>query len=163
MTKMETKIIINNSEEFIPKVCLSTPCKAIKEYFRETSLRIDLERQNREIREENALYQEAISSLLNVIKNILTPNFPANNLLREKLKNIPNVINAYTFVNNDVINYWIIIEEENFEDELEIADAFRETLSVFNNLLFDFIIIPRQGVSLEKIVPKNSQLIYSTI
>ena len=163
MSEIEQKTVIDSVPDAVPKNCLATKCKAMNEYFKETNLRINLERQNREIKEQNIMYQEAISSLLNMIKGMFTPNFPANNLFREYLQNIMNVNSAYSFINNEVINYWVIIKEENFKTELEIANAFRQVVLIFRNFLFDLMIIPKQGLSLEDIVPANSQLIFSNI
>ncbi|MEM2970898.1 MAG: hypothetical protein QW270_00535 [Candidatus Bathyarchaeia archaeon] len=147
--------------EHVPRECLSRKCVALSEYFRESALRIDLERQNKKLKKQNALYRKAVDSLLASIKELLHPYYPAINLLRERLKEIPKVTQAYYFVTEEVINLWIITEEENFETEMKIIENLRELFSVFRNLLFDFMIIPRDDIPLEEIIPANSQLIFS--
>lgn len=147
----------------IPRACLSRKCNAISGYFREESLRIDLERQNKKLKKKNALYREAIDSLIGSIKDLLHPHYPAINLLREKLTNIPRVIKACYFVTDAVINLWIITEEEDFEAEMQIASALRELFSIFENLRFDFMIIPKYDMRLEEVIPEDSQMIFSKI
>jgi len=143
----------------IPNICLEEGCPALKGYFRESVLRMDLERQNKKLREENAYYRKAIGSLLKSIKELLHPHNPAIRFLRERLKDIPEVTQAYYFVFNDVINIWIEIEEEDYEVEMKIINSLRELFYIFSNLLFDFMIVPKGEIPLEKLVPVDRQII----
>jgi len=158
MTAIDEEV---ETEEHIPKICLSIKCDALSRYFREATLRIDLERQIRKLKEERSSYRDAIDCLLAMVKELMSPNFPAVNFFRERIKDIPKVTQAYYFVTNEVINLLVITEEEDFEAEMEIADTLVELMSLFKNLRFDFMIIPKYDTRLDEIVPKDSQVIFS--
>ena len=158
MTAIDEEV---ETEEHIPKICLSRKCDALSRYFREANLRINLEEQNRRLKEERALYKNAMDSLLAMVKELLSPNYPAINFLRERLKNIPEVTQAYFFITDQVINLWIVTKEEDFEAEMKIADILGELISVFSNLRFDFMIIPRYDIALNEVAPEDSQVIFS--
>jgi hypothetical protein len=147
--------------EQIHKRCLTRKCSALSGYIRESNLRINLERQNRKLAEQNSIYKKAIDSLIAMVGELLSPHYPVTNFLREHLQDIPRVTKAYSFITDNVINLWIITEEEDFEAEMEIADTLRELFSVFRNLSFDFMIIPRYDMNMEEAVPKDSQVIFS--
>jgi hypothetical protein len=150
-----------NEEDFAPKTCLSKKCSALSEYIKETSLRIDLEKQIKTLKKQNASYKEAVGSLLVAIQDLLTPQYPAINFLRERLRSIPKVAQAYYFLTEDVINLWIITKEEDFEAEKKIADALVDLMSIFKNLRFDFMIIPNSDACLHETMPENSKIIVS--
>jgi len=149
-----------SGDEVIRKSCLEKECPALRRYFRESVLRMDLERQNRKLKEENALYREAVDSLLRSIKELLHPYSPAIIFLRERLKEIPKITQAYYFVTDDVINIWIEIEEEDYEAEMKIIENLRELFYIFQNLLFDFMIVPKGDVPLKESMPEDYQTIF---
>ena len=159
MTMLEEEVEIE--EDHVQKICLSKKCSLLTGYFRETNRRINLEEKNRELREQNSIYKHAMDSLLGVIKELLNPNYPALNFFREKLMNTSQVTQAYYFVTDQVINLWIITEEEDFDAEMQIADSLVELMRIFRNLKFDFMIIPKYDIPIEQIVPENSQIMYS--
>ena len=159
MTMLEEKVEIE--EDHVPKICLSKKCGLLSGYFRETNRRINLEDQIRELKERKAEYENAIDSLLSMVKELLSPDYPAINFFREKLANIPQVTQAHCFVTDQVINLWTIIEEEDFEAEMQIADSLVELMRIFKNLRFDFMIIPKYDMAIEQIVPEDSRIIYS--
>ena len=140
--------------------CLEEECPVLKGYLRESALRMDLERQNKKLKEEIALYRKAVDSLLKSIKELLHPHNPAIIFLRERLKKIPKVTQAYYFVTDNVINIWIEIEEEDYEVEMKIIEILRELFYIFRNLLFDFMIVPKGDVSLKEFMPENYQTIF---
>ena len=158
MTMHEEEVEIE--EDYVPKICLSRKCGLLSGYFKEANLRINLEDQIRELKEQKAEYENAMDSLLSMVRELLSPHYPAINFFREKLANIPQVTQAHYFVTDQVINLWIITGEEDFEAELQIADSLVELMRIFKNLRFDFMIIPNYDMAIEQIVPEDSQIIY---
>ena len=55
----------------------------------------------------------------------------------------------------------MVADGEDFETEMEIADAFRELMSIFRNLRFDYMVIPKSDIPLDEIIPKDSVVVYS--
>jgi hypothetical protein len=55
----------------------------------------------------------------------------------------------------------VVADGEDFETEMEIADAFRELMSIFRNLRFDYMVIPKSDIPLDEIIPKDSVVVYS--
>lgn len=153
--------VIKEEEVGVPRICLSIKCKAKSEYLREATLRINLERQLAKITEENSLYKDAISSLLASVNELLRPDYPAFIFLREHLQNTKEVVGVSYCFTDDVINIWIVIDEENFEVEMKIAETLRELLSLFRNLRFDFIVIPKYETHLESLIPNDARMLYS--
>lgn len=145
------------------EVCMSKKCAALSGYFRESALRMDLERQNEKLREQNVLYRKAISTLLSSIRELLHPYCPAINFLRERLKDVPKVTQVFYFITDNVVNLWIITEEEDFETEMKIVENLRELFSIFRNLLFDFMIIPKGETPLEELIPQNAERVFSRV
>jgi len=159
MTMYEEKTVTR--KKHVPKNCLSRKCGLLSGYFRDANLLTNLEDQIRGLKEQKVEYENAIDSLLSMVKELLSPNYPAINFFREKLANIPQVTQSHYFVTGQVINLWTIIEEEDFEAEMQIADSLVELMRVFRNLRFDFMIIPKYDMTIEQIVPEDSQIIYS--
>lgn len=148
-------------EDFSPEKCMTKKCSVVSGYLKEINLRINVEKQNKELVKENALFQEAINSLLLMVRDLVTPNYPAMEFLQQKLVDIPEVVQTYSFVRDEIINLWIITQYEDFEAEMKIADSMRQLLSVFRNIRFDYMVIPKYDASLEDAVPQDSKLIYS--
>lgn len=159
MTMYEKEAVIG--KKYVPKICLSRKCGLLSGYFREANLRINLEDQIRELKEQKVEYKNAMDTLLSLVKELLSPNYPAINFFRERLANIPQVTQAHCFVTDQVINLWTIIEKEDFEAEMQIADSLVELMRIFKNLRFDFMIIPKYDMAIEQIVPEDSQIVYS--
>ena len=147
-------------DEVIRKSCLEEECPALKSYFKESNLRIDLERQNEKLKEENALYRAAIASLLEALKEALHPRSPIINFLKEQLNKIPQVTQAHYFVTDNVVNIWIEIEKDDYEIEMRVIKTLHELYRIFRNLLFDFMIVPRNDVSLREMLPEDHRTIF---
>jgi hypothetical protein len=149
------------SGDFSPEKCITKKCSAVSGYVKEINRRINVEKQNKELVKENALYQEAIDSLLLMVRDLVTPNFPAMEFLQQKLVNVPEVTQTHKFVRDEVINFYIITQFEDFNAEMKIADSIRQLISVFKNLRFDYMVIPKCDMNLDDIIPKDAKLIYS--
>jgi len=143
------------------EICLRR-CEFRSAYFREAVRYVNLERELERVTEQNELYKKAISLLLLEIKELLEPNYAALNLFKKRMSLIPEVTGVYYFIQNEVINIWTIIEKENFDVEMKIAESQCELLSIFQNLRFDFMVIPRCDRRLEDILPPNSMKITFT-
>jgi len=152
---------ISQEEQLItPRGCLSRRCDLRSAYFRETFRVEKLEKQLERVSREKEMYEKAAVSLLTTIKDLLKPDYAALNLLRERLFPIPEVAALYYCVSDGVINLWIITPEENFEAEMKIADSLAELFSIFRNLKFDFMIVPRYDMKIEEIVPSGSKEVF---
>ena len=153
--------ILKEEEVGVPRICLAMKCRAKTEYFREASLRIDLEQQLARMTRENEIYKDAVNSLLVRVSELLRPDYPALNFVRERLHNMREVAKVLYFLTEDIINIWIVIDEENFEVEMKIARTLRELASVFRNLRFDFMVIPTHETPLESLIPNDTKTLYS--
>lgn len=150
---------VESEKGIIPKVCFSRECTLKSEYFRTALRKVNLEKQLKKLRKENTLYKAAMSALLLEIKELLTPDHAVLNFLRERLCHIEEISDICYFVTNEVINFWIAIEEEDFEVEMEIAEILCELTSTFRNLRFDYMVIPKYDTSLEEYLPQGTQRI----
>jgi hypothetical protein len=87
-----------NSGGFSPEKCMTKKCPACSGYVKEINKRINVEKQNKELVKENALYQKAIDSLALMVRDLVTPNYPAMEFLNQKLGDIPQVIHTYSLL-----------------------------------------------------------------
>lgn len=147
-------------EEKTTTECLARSCKIKSEYFREAIRRSSLEKELRRITRENELYKKATNLLMLEINDLLKPNSAAIKFVKESLSKMPEVDSSYYFVKNEVINIWIITKEENFEAEIKIAEILRELLHIFENLRFDFMVIPKYEIKLKEILSSDSEKIF---
>jgi hypothetical protein len=145
----------------VPQPCFSRKCGAMSGYIKESNLRINLERQNKKLKEQNVLYKTATGSLLAMIKDLLSPNYPAVNFVRERLRDISAVSKAYYFVSDAVVNLWFFTEKEDFDAEMRIADTFCELASIFTNMRFDLMVIPKAQTQAENLLPSDIELFFS--
>jgi len=145
----------------VPKECLTKECGLKGLYFREAIYREDLERQLRRVTAQKERYRRATVALLSEIKELLSPDHAALNLLRERLNPINEVCGLYYFVSEGIINLWVIVNEDNFEVETKVAEYLSELFSIFRNLRFDFMIIPRDDLDLSEILPSGSRKVFS--
>lgn len=147
----------------VPRTCLARECGLKSLYLKETVRAEKLLKQLQRITEKNEIYRKAIDSLLSSVKELLKPDHAALNLLKERLTPVEEVLGLYYFVSNEVINLWILIREENFEAEMEIADSLGELFSVFRNLRFDFIVVPLYNMEINKILPREMKKVFSKL
>jgi len=145
----------------IPEGCLSRRCNVRSLYLRETLQREELERELEKVTVENEIYKKAVALLLSSIKDLLKPDHVALNLLKERLLPIIEVSSLHYFVVDGVINLWIITREENYEAEMKIAESLADLFSLFRNLRFDFMIIPKYDLRLEEVLPSESITVFS--
>jgi len=157
------KEVIGQNDEFFPQTCISKKCLTMRQYIKEVNRRINVDKQNKMLLKENILYQTALDSLSAMIRDLVNPNYPAIEFVRERLSDITKVYKAYYFVSEDIINIWVVTEDEDFDSEIEIADMFRELMVIFKNLKFDYMVIPKYNIALEEIMPKEATVIYSKI
>jgi len=154
--------VIPEEEEIgVPRICLSMKCGAKTEYLREASLRVNLEHQLTKITTENKIYKDAIDSLLASVNELLRPDYPALIFVKERLQDMREVVELSYFLTDDIVNIWIVIDRENFEVEMKIAETLRELASVFRNLRFDFMVIPKHETPLESLIPNDGKTLYS--
>ena len=147
----------------VPRICLARECGLKTLYFREVVHAEELLKQLERVTKKNQIYREAIASLLSSVKELLKPDHAALNLLKERLSSVAEVLGVYYFVKNEVITLWVLIKEENFEAEMEIADSLAELFSVFRNLRFDFMVVPVYDMEIKKILPHEAEMVFSKL
>lgn len=134
--------------------------KHCEHFLRELTLREYSEAISARLKKENKFYRNAIKSILSEIKELTKPNHAAMNFIRMELQDEPEILNAYYFVRDDVINIWAIIKKENLDIEGKVAEALGKMFSIFQNLKFDFMIIPIQHLKLNDFLPSDSKRIF---
>jgi len=72
---------------------------------------------------------------------------------------VENVVSTETDTNE--FDIWTIIRDFDEETEQKIAEAEVELVKNNPDLRFDFMIIPRRGRDLAKVIPKGSNVLYS--
>jgi len=152
---------IKETEILTPRKCLSERCELRSAYLRETLRAETLKKQLQRVTEQNEAYKKAVTTLLSNISDLLKPSNSALVLLKERLFPLPQVSSLYYFVSDGVINLLIITQEEDFETEMRIAESLTELFSVFSDLRFDFMIIPKYDLDIKEILPSMSKKLFS--
>lgn len=147
-------------ELLLTKPVIPECAKSCDLFLKELVLREHFEEISTKLKKENEFYRNAIKSVLNGIKKMITPNHAVMNFLRTELKDELEILNAYFFVRDDVINVWVIIKNENLDVERMTAEVLGKMFSIFEDIKFDFMIIPIQGLKKEDILPLDSKKIF---
>jgi len=62
--------------------------------------------------------------------------------------------------NEDVCDFWIIVDEIDWETEDRIIDIECEFMRAFPDHLFDFMIVQRRGRDLNEVLPQGEKEAY---
>jgi len=142
-----------------PKKCLSRRCGIRSLYFREAVERVSLERELERVTRQNQFYKEAVNTLLVELRELISPDNAALTMFKDRLSSIPGFLDAYYFVSDGVINIWTIIEKEDIDAEMKIAEAQCDLLYIFQSLRFDFMVIPKYDQDVSGFLPSEAKKI----
>lgn len=68
---------------------------------------------------------------------------------------------VYYDQNENIYDFWIIVDEMDWETEDRIIDIECEFMRAFPNHLFDFMVIQRRGRDLDEILPRGEKEIFT--
>lgn len=100
-------------------------------------------------------YKQDTSALLKQLSLVF-----AINLYVDRIRDLPSVESVYLIEKEDVIDIWTVIQEGNLDLEEDIAEAQCELMRIHRELDFDFMVIPRFGRQIEKLLPSDSKQIF---
>ncbi|WP_287588255.1 hypothetical protein [Candidatus Borrarchaeum sp.] len=118
------------------------------------------EHELREIKEKLGEYKTVTKMLFEIINRTLLPYNAVLNIYSEKISKIKEVEAVYIFLRDNVIDIWTIIKEDDFDVKRKIAEVQGEIVDVFQEVLFDFLILSKEDIEADQSLLEDSIEIY---
>ena len=98
-------------------------------------------------------YREYFKTLLSTVKSLLQPSSIVLNIFNSQLTKISDIKARYVAETPKVISFWLFIEEDNWEVEESIYEAFGELLDLFPDAEIDLRLLKLYNRKPEELLP----------
>ena len=119
----------------------------------------NLEQELKELKLSKPLYREAADSVLLRLRAALDSTFSVPNFLSEEFREQKHIVNMYYSCSDDVTNIWIQLDRRDDETEMQIAKTQAKLYRLFPGIELNVLVVPRNVVHLERMVPKSARRI----
>jgi len=109
------------------------------------------------IDKDRAKYEKYFDSMLKVILTIIEPTELISELFKSYLININHIKYGYKSVDENVISFYIFMEEENWDIEEEIYEQYERILDQFPDKEIDLNLARLWGRRPESLIPGGYQ------
>ncbi len=114
------------------------------------------------IKEEtkNELRETIIDSFLTVFRQLINNINPIHNYIRRRVEPLESIKAVFLHEKSEVYDLWFIIEEDDFNLELNISQIIGELFEIFDTILFDSLSFTINEVNLDELKKESYGIIY---
>lgn len=105
--------------------------------------------------EEIDKYREYFQILMSAVKSLMEPFSVILNVFKFQLAKIPQIKAKYFARTPKLISFWVFVEEDNWEVEENIYEAYGELLDFFPDAELDLRLLKLYGRKPKEILPKG--------
>lgn len=109
---------------------------------------------------KNKSWATILDSFLTVFRQIVNDINPVHNYIRSQVKSLENIKAVFLHEKSEVYDLWFIIEEDDFDLELNISEIIGELFERFDTLLFDSLSFTIDEVNLDDLKKESYDIIY---
>lgn len=102
-------------------------------------------------------YREYFQILMSTVKSLLEPHSIILNIFKSQLANIPDIKARYFAKTAKVISFWLFIEEDNWEVEENIYEAYGQLLDFFPDTEIDLRLLKLYDRKPKELLPDGFQ------
>lgn len=103
--------------------------------------------------EETQKYREYFQILFSAVKSLLKPSAIILDVFKSQLVKIPQIKSRYVAESPKAVGIWLFIEEDNWEIEERIYEAYGELLDLFPENEVDLRLLKLYGRKPEELLP----------